>query len=232
MSETRAPADTIYPGGPVEGGAVAPQAAETPAPADTAAPEGAAASETPPSETPTLLTEKAKEAKPAEPEAPPPEPFDHEKISFPDGVKPDPETFGKFSEIAKANGISHAAAQELMNLYSTVASAEATKSFDAWRTTREGWVTAVKADQEIGGSNLDEVKRTVAKVLDDTALTDPKFREALEITGIGDNPAAIRTLYRWAKALTEGSPVSGDAPSRRASRSLAEAIYPNLSAER
>jgi hypothetical protein len=232
MSETRSAAETIYPSAATETPAAADpstKAQDTPA---TAAPDTPAPQETtaPASETPTLLTEKpAEEAKPEEPAAPPPEPFEAEKITFPEGVKPDPEVFGKFGEIAKQSGMSQATAQSLMDLYVTVASAEAMKSLDAWKTTREGWVTAVKADKEIGGNNLDDVKRTVAKILDNPELTDPKFREALEITGIGDNPAAIRSLYRWAKALSEGTPVSGDAPSRRAPRSLAEVMYPHLS---
>jgi hypothetical protein len=169
------------------------------------------------------------EPKPEEPEVPP---FNPEGITAPEGVTLDPEVFGKFSEIAKGSGMSHATAQSLMDLYHSVISSQETKNLDAWKTTREGWVTEVKADREVGGTNLDEVKRTVAKVLDNPDLTDPKFREALEITGIGDNPAAVRTLYRWAKALTEGGPVTGDAPSRRTPRSLAEVMYPNLHAER
>jgi len=212
-------AETIYPNQEGAAGSTPEVAAATPSPE---------AVETPKAET--LLA--AAEAEP-KPEAVPAEPpFDPETFKPPEGLTLDPETFGKFSEIAKSSGMSHATATSLMDLYHSVASTQETKNLEAWKTTREGWVTEVKADREVGGSNLDEVKRTVAKVLDNPDLTDPKFREALEITGIGDNPAAVRTLYRWAKALTEGGPVTGDAPSRRTPRSLAEVMYPNLNAER
>jgi hypothetical protein len=57
----------------------------------------------------------------------------------------------------------------------------------------------------------------------------------LEITGIGSNPAAVRTLYQWAKALTEGSAVRAGGPSPNvgqredtAPRTAARALYPNL----
>jgi hypothetical protein len=216
-------AERIYPTATPAADPAAPPAAPTGG-------EPSAATETPaPAADPTtLLTEKPDEAKPEEAPAPPEPLFEAEKITFPEGVKPDPETFEKFSEIAAKAGMSQDTAQSLMDLYHTVAGAEATKNADAWKATREGWVAEVRADKEVGGANLDAVKRTVAKVLDDATLTDPKFREALEYTGIGDNPAAIRTLYRWAKALTEGTHVGGDAPSRRAPRSLAEVMYPNL----
>jgi hypothetical protein len=227
MSETRSAAETIYPN---QGGAAAPT--ETaPAPAETAVEQTPAPETVAPETAPTLLTEKpAEEA--TEAAEPPPPPFEADKITFPEGVKPDPEIFGKFGEIASKSGMSQETAQSLMDLYHSVASAQESKNLDAWKTTREGWVTAVKDDREIGGANLDDVKRTVAKVLDNPALSDPNFRAALEVTGIGDHPAAIRTLYRWAKALTEGTPVTGDAPSRQAPRSLAQNIYPHLSPER
>jgi hypothetical protein len=229
MSETRSAAETIYPN---QGGAAAPAGAPAEAAVEQApAPGSAAPEEAAPETTPTLLTEKPDEAKPEEAPAPPP-PFEADKITFPEGVKPDPEIFGKFGEIASKSGMSQETAQSLMDLYHSVASAQESKNLDVWKTTREGWVTAVKGDREIGGANLDEVKRTVAKVLDNPALSDPNFRAALEVTGIGDHPAAIRTLYRWAKALTEGTPVTGDAPSRQAPRSLAQNIYPHLSPER
>jgi len=180
----------------------------------------------------TLLTEAA----PAEP-TPAPEPppaFDPEKIVVPEGAVLDKEAFGKFSEIAKAANMPLAVAQQLTDLYASVSKAESSKNLEAWKTTLTGWETEVKADREVGGSNLDTVKTTISKVLDNPALTDPKFREALDVTGGGSNPAVIRTLYRWAKALTEGAAVQAGGPSPDAGkreavpRTAAAALYPNL----
>jgi hypothetical protein len=209
-------ADTIYPPG---------QTPETPPAAAPATTEAAPAAAEPKAET-LLAAAEAEEAKPEEP------PFNPEGMTVPEGMTLDTEMFGKFSEIAKSSAMSQTTAQSLLDLYHSVVSTQETKNLEAWKTTREGWVTEVKADREVGGSNLDEVKRTVAKVLDNPDLTDPGFRQALEFTGIGDNPAAVRTLYRWAKALTEGTPVTGDAPSRQTPRSLAQVMYPNLNTER
>lgn len=223
MSDNPTAAERIYPAG--ETPAAAATTTETATPPTTTEVAAAEVAEKPAAETLLAGAEDKPEA-PAEPA------FDPEAITTPEGMVIDKEVFGKFSEIAKTSGMTQATAQSLMDLYHSVASTQETKNLEAWRATRESWVTEVKADSEVGGANLDEVKRTVAKVLDNPDLTDPKFREALEITGIGDNPAAVRTLYRWAKALTEGTPVVGNAPGRRTPRSIAEVMYPNLAGER
>ncbi len=146
----------------------------------------------------------------------------------------DKESLSKFGEIAKTSGLSQPAAQQLVDLYNSVSKANSDTIMANWNRTCDGWVTEVKADKEIGAATLgdlrglDAVKATVGKVIDNPALTDPKFRESLEISRWGDNPAAIRTLYRWAKALTEGSGIRGEPPSAQRPRSAASALYPNL----
>ena len=242
MSDNAAIADAVYPGGPATAPATAPTAtqraapaaaetpaAETPAPApapaaEPAAPAAGADTET----TSTILTEKEEAAaetdKPAE-EAP--APFDAEKITLPEGMKPDADVLGKFGEIAAKHKVSQEAAQELVNLYHSVAGAQAKQNWDTWQTTQASWVSDVKADGEIG--NLDEVKRTVGRFLDDPAFAGPKTREGFEVTGSGNHPEVIRFIYRLSKALAEGTHVTGNGPVRQAAeRSLAERIYPNL----
>lgn len=240
MSDNAAIADAVYPGGPSSAPAAAPTAAPARAPAAPAAAEAtsppapaaepAAQAATDTEETTaTLLTEK--EAEPEKPEEPAPTPFDAEKLTLPEGMKPDDETLGKFGEIATKGKLSQETAQELINLYHSVAGAQAKQNWDSWQTTQAGWVSEVKADREIG--NLDEVKRTVGRFLDDPAFSTPKTREGFEVTGAGNHPEVIRLIYRMAKALGEGTHVAGNGPvSQRTERSLAERIYPNLSAER
>jgi len=186
----------------------------------------------------TLLTED----KPAEKPVEAPVVYDETKLTFPEGATPDKESLSKFGEIAKAAGLSQSVAQQLMDLYANVTKVESSKNHDAWKTTRDGWVTEVKERtpeivNAVAGElrGLDAVKTTVSKVIDNPALTHPKFREALELTGIGDNPAAIVTMYRWAKALTEGSGVAGAMGDQvtggrqtGTNRTAASVLYPNL----
>lgn len=238
MSDNAAIADAVYPGGPSNAPAAAPtatparaaaapaEATPPPAPAaEAAAPAPAADTE---ETTSTLLTEKEEAEKEAEPAS---TPFDAEKIELPEGMKRDDETLGKFGEIATKGKLSQETAQELINLYHSVAGAQAKQNWDSWQTTQAGWVAEVKADREIG--NLDEVKRITAAILDNPEFATPKTREGFEVTGAGNHPEVIRFVYRLAKAVAEGTHVAGNGPVRQATeRSLAERIYPNLSAER
>jgi hypothetical protein len=210
-----------------------------------AAQEQLRASDKPPA---SLLTEGAPAAEtPETPAAEAPAAFDPEKITFPEGTAPDKELLGKFGEIAKAHGLTQPAAQQLVDLYNTVAKTQADANRTAWNSTLASWETEVREDKGVIGKatlkgengtvlqGLEAVKVTVAKVINNPELTDPKFREALEVTGIGSNPAAVRTLYQWAKALTEGSAVRAGGPSpnvgardNTAPQTAAKALYPNL----
>jgi hypothetical protein len=228
---------------PVETPAAAPVPEPTGPGTAIAAQEQLKASEKPPA---SLLTEGA----PAEAEAPAaeaPEAYDPEKITFPEGTAPDKELLGKFGEIAKAHGLTQPAAQQLVDLYNTVAKTQADANRTAWNSTLASWETEVREDKGVIGKatlkgengtvlqGLEAVKLTVARVINNPELTDPKFREALEVTGIGSNPAAVRTLYQWAKALTEGSAVRAGGPSPNVGersdagpQTAARALYPNL----
>ncbi len=210
------------------------QPAEGGTPPDPASSEAAQAALKATEKPATLLTEEKpkEEAEPKKSEAPPA--YDETKLTFPEGVTLDKEALAKFGEIAKAAGLSQPAAQQLVDLYNSVSKVNSDTIMANWNKTCDGWVTEVKADKEIGAAvlgdlrGLDAVKATVGKIIDNPTLTDPKFRESLEISRWGDNPAAIRTLYRWAKALTEGSGVRGEPPSAQRPRSAAAALYPNL----
>jgi hypothetical protein len=209
---------------PGPGGPTAPTTPPADPPAQPAAPTApAAAPETPAPATDTLLA-KAPEA---------PEVFNAEKLVLPEGAAVDEGLMGKFKEVA--TGLPHAKAQALLDLYLSTQGSEVARNADFWKTTRDGWEAEVRADPLVGGDKLETVVQTVAKVLDNPQLTDPGFRQALNFTGLGSHPAAVRTLYRWAQALTEGSPVAaggppsnvGAKPGVAAERTAAEILFPD-----
>lgn len=210
--------------------------ADTPAPASSAAAQAALADS---DKKPTLLTEE----KPAEKTA---EIYNSEKLAIPDGFEIPKERLESFGKIVE--GLPHDRAQALVNLYADIQRTDSQKSFDFWKTTRDGWEAEARGwtDDEVKNAKfiagektltgLDAMIQTVAKVLDNPQLTDPKFREALEFTGIGSHPAAVRTLYRWASQLIEGGPTPigkeppgrGDKDDDSANRSAAQILYPGL----
>lgn len=158
--------------------------------------------------------------------APVAEPFDAEKITLPEGLAKDDALFGEFTNLAKEHGLAMPAAQTLLELAAKQSAAVSQKLQANWDKQNADWQAEIRADKEIGGDNLDGALQTFAKVASDPELSDPKLREALAFTGAGNHPAIVRTLVRWAKALSEGGPVRG-APtsSNRAPGSLGEAIY-------
>jgi hypothetical protein len=165
----------------------------------------------------------------------PPKPVVPEKYAdfkLPDGYELDKGVMDEFAPVFKKAGISQEVAQELVDLYSKHAIASQEESMKLWKETRESWINEVKADPEIGGK-LDQVKTTISKAID--GLGDPKlataFREAMDYTSAGNNPAFIKAFYKMASKLTEGSHVSGRGPVEIKANnlqrpSLAEAMYP------
>jgi hypothetical protein len=114
-----------------------------------------------------------------------------------------------------------------------------------YEATRTEWQTAVKSDPDLakavsgGKTGLDAVKLDISRALN--GLNDPKlaseFKAAMDLTGAGDHPAFVKTLWKLASFVTEGTHVTGTNPSPHGQRapgisdkpSVAQALYPNLS---
>lgn len=140
---------------------------------------------------------------------------------MPDGFDAAGEGFDDFKKIMTDSEASpQKQAQALVDLYAKSLNAALKGQLDSWHKQQGDWQREIQADPELGGSNLDVVKQTVSRVLDNSELSDPKFREALSFTGAGNNPAVVRTLYRWAKALSEGDAVSGGPAGRNRDGSI------------
>lgn len=156
-----------------------------------------------------------------------PLPFDPETIKFPEGISKDDALFGEFAGMAKAYGLSAPAAQQIIDLAAKQVQVANERLLADWNKQQEAWQAEIKSDKDIGGDKLAGTLQTFSKVASDPALSDPKFREGLAMTGAGNHPAVVRTLARWAQALSEGGPVRGGPAvnGSRAPASIGEAIY-------
>ena len=139
----------------------------------------------------------------------------------------------------KSWGLTQDQAQQAVDFYVEKSKEAVQAPFDFYQETRKGWQSEVKADPNLGGK-LDVVRSTISRALD--ALGDPglkaSFQEAMDITGAGDHPAFVRTLYAMAQRLTEGtqhvqglrpSPLGQNQRQRNVNEvSAAEALYPHL----
>lgn len=181
----------------------------------------------------TLLTKKdGEEAKPAEGA-----PEKYEDFKLPEGIELKGEQLEQATKLFKDLGLTQAGAQSLVDYHTTQMKAAATAGTETMNTMRSDWQAAVKADPEIG-SKLPAVKAEVSRALD--SLNNPalvtEFKAAMDLTGVGDNPAFIKAFYRMAQMVNEGRPVTGKGPSplgqtssgKQAVPTPAQALYPNL----
>lgn len=155
--------------------------------------------------------------------------------NVPEGFQLDETVSKEIGGIFKGMNLSQEQGQRLVDFYTAKTAESANQPYQVWQETQEQWVKEVKADREIG-HKLNEVKTTISRAID--GLNDPKlaasFREAMDFTGAGNNPAFIKAFYKLAQMVTEGGHVAGSGPSaagqRRAGEvpSAAQAMYPNL----
>lgn len=161
----------------------------------------------------------------------------YEAFNVPDGYSLDEETIKEASAIFKKHNLSQAQAQEYVDLYTASTREALNAPYEAWRETQKQWVSEVKADPFLG-PRLSQVQNTIAKAIDHIGQRNPNlatnFRQAMDFTGAGNNPAFIRMLYEMASMLTEGQHVQGRGPSPAGQQriatmpSAAQAMYPNL----
>lgn len=156
-------------------------------------------------------------------------PFDAKEFAPPEGLElseADRETLGG---IAAKHGLSKEAMTDLLGEYATRVKSAQDAAAQAYLETNKKWQEEVRADPEIGGDKLDGVLKTIGAVMNDPAITAPGFKEALNLTGAGNNPAIIKTFYKMAQKITEGGHVGGSPPaSKPAPKTGASAMYPNL----
>ncbi len=167
--------------------------------------------------------EKPAEAKPAEAGAP-------EKYEFklPEGVKLNAEMQTEFETFARGENLSNAVAQSLLDRHIQAITQQKQADLNAWFDTQKSWQAEIQADKTIGGEKLPISKQAIGRVINFLGPDlGPKFREALDFTGAGNNPAVYRGLVKLAERFSEGSSVNGKpSVSPGAAKNAASVMYP------
>lgn|SRR5215467_2333528 len=155
----------------------------------------------------------------------------------PDGWVMDDGVRGEIAPLFKKMNLTQAQGQELVDFYIKHTTESANAPYNAWNETQDKWIKEVKEDPDIG-PKLNEVKTTLSRAIDVVSSGDAKlataFRDAMDYTGAGNNPAFIKMFYKMAQMLTEGKHVAGGGASPEGQkpagqqRSAAGAMYPNL----
>jgi hypothetical protein len=157
-----------------------------------------------------------------------PEPFSFEKLALPEGFTIADEVKTSLSEIATKHNLTHAAMTDLaaIHIAETKAMQErlAAQVDTTWTETQTAWTKTVH--EKFGGeAGAIAAAGRFAPIIDQYG--GAAFREALNITGFGNHPAAFEFFDRLSKVLGEATPVNATAAPSGNVNPLAE-IYPSL----
>jgi hypothetical protein len=202
-------------------------------PPTTASPESSQT--TAPSTTPTEPEPLIAEEKPPEE----PAPAKYADYKLPEGFEVDEELLTEANDLFKSMKLSQSNAQKLMDLYVKTNQEALEAPYKAFKDLQDKWREEAMSHPDLKGKlgPGKEISVRIAKALN--GLNDPQlaqdFRQAMDLTGAGNNPAFIRVIAKLASAVTEGSHVAGNGPSPmgqsqpgQAERSAAQTIWPSL----
>lgn len=169
--------------------------------------------------------DKATEEKPAEEKAALTLDDYNADIKLPEGVTRSDGLVDAFLASAVELQIPKDQVQALLDKVAPAVNEKLAAPYKAWNDLKDRWAGEVKADPEFGGANLVQSMTMVRDVLKQHG--DPDVMAALDITGAGDHPAIVRTLYRMAKLLSEGGQVAGAPASAQQQPSGIQKMYPS-----
>jgi len=177
----------------------------------------------------TLLTEPPADGLQGAPEK-------YEDFTLPEGFEMPAELRTEAETLLKELNLPQDKAQKAVDFFTAKMKASADASATAFADLKAGWRKDAVADTTIGtGTQIKpEVLQSVGRAIDNLGPELSKgFREAMNLTGVGDNPAFIKAFYAMAAKVTEGRPTAAQSPAPVAApgagrTSLAAAIYPNL----
>jgi hypothetical protein len=132
-------------------------------------------------------------------------PETYEAYKLPDGVQVDEALLTKFNATAKELGLTQAQAQKLVDLQAETAAAGETGREEflaqALKAQSDAWVNEIKSDPELGGAKFDATVSTAVKAI--STFFGDDFRQLLNDSGIGNNPALIRGMHKIGLAISE-----------------------------
>lgn len=152
-------------------------------------------------------------------------PLTVEDLKAPEGAEIDKAAAEGFINLANEMGIKGEAAQKLFDYGSNLLNNAAKAQVESFVKVNDQWASECKADKEFGGEKLEQSLAGIAKLLDNPKFADPGLRQALILTGAGNNPAVFRSFAKMAAALNEGNQVSGSPAQVKRPESLGQALY-------
>ena len=173
--------------------------------------------------TPESTLASTPESAPAPEPAPKPEPVTYTDFRLPEGATIDAAALDQARALFAQAGLTQDEAQKFVDLAVSREQAAAARGVQAFVDLQNKWVSEIKADPEIGGVRLEASMAQAARAID--RLGVPGLKEALNLTGAGNNPAIVKAFVRLGQMVSEDRFAPGRAAAPPASRSPAETIY-------
>ncbi|HTP25402.1 MAG TPA: hypothetical protein VMK12_07040 [Anaeromyxobacteraceae bacterium] len=155
------------------------------------------------------------------------------EAKLPDGVQADAALLKPFAELVQKAGISHEAAQQIVDLYAKRAAELGSESVKAaqegFSKQQEEWKGAI---QKQYGAKYEETVKGVQDVV--TKFGGPQadeLRKALNVTGLGNFPPLVDLLANVAKANAEdriGGTARGEPSGQRSQEERLRARFPTM----
>lgn len=169
-------------------------------------------------------------------EAPAGAPDKYTDFKLPDGVTFQPELLTEAQTTFKSLGLSQDQAQTLIDLNAKQIKSLTEAPYNAVAETKSKWEGELKStygkDIEAGGKVITSISRMIDTL---PPVMASGFREAMDLTLAGSNPAFVAAFYELSQRLGEGKSVAGKGPSPMGQsapdakpKSVAEALYPHL----
>jgi hypothetical protein len=184
--------------------------------------------EEPPKEEPPKEEPPKEEPKPKAPE-------EYTEFAIPEGTTLDEQTGTEFKGLAKELDLTQEQAQKLLDFGGEKLRAQIEAPYKLWAETQAKWQAEVKADPEIGGTKFEQSIKDAAQVFvpgesNPFVKSDAEaksLREALNMTGAGNNPAIVKFFVKIGTLLKEPGSLSGG-PVKDSANTLLAKMYPTM----
>ena len=138
-------------------------------------------------------------------------------FKLPEGFVVDDKEMGEFVGMAKENGLSQEGAQKMLDMGLAREKAAANAGVQAYQDLQTKWHGEVMADPEIGGTKWTATIASIDALMG--KLNIPGLKEAMNLTGAGNNPAIVKAFARLAAMAKEDRIHTGAAaPSANSNR--------------
>jgi hypothetical protein len=165
-------------------------------------------------------------------------PAEYAEFTLPEGATLDEQSATEFKGLAKELDLTQEQAQKLLDFGGGKIRAQVEAPYKLWAETQTKWQAEVKADPEIGGTKYESSIAAASQVFvpgeSNPFVKDAKeataLKEALNMTGAGNNPAIVKMFVKMGNLLKEPGSLTGN-PVKDTGAKLLENMYPTMKSE-